>query len=60
MENFFHTLKVVHHETYRTREAAKREIIEYIEMFYNTRRLHSSLDYATPVEHETIPLALTA
>jgi transposase InsO family protein len=62
MESFFHTLKVelVHHRNYRTREEARREIIEYMEMFYNTRRLHSSLDYSTPAEHETMRLAITA
>jgi len=62
MESFFHTLKteLIHHRVYQTREQAKREIIEYIEMFYNTRRLHSALDYSTPAEYETMPLAITA
>ena len=62
MESFFHTLKVelVHHRDYGTREEARKDIIEYIEMFYNWQRLHSSLGYTTPAEHERMPLARTA
>jgi len=62
MESFFHTLKVelVHHRDYRTREEARGDIIEYMEMFYNWQRRHSSLDYATPMEYERVPLAKTA
>ena len=37
---------------YVTREEAKTSIIEYIEMFYNSRRVHQSLDYRTPNEFE--------
>jgi transposase InsO family protein len=62
MESFFHTLKVelVHHRDYRTREEARGDIIEYMEMFYNWQRRHSSLGYATPAEYEMVPLAKTA
>ena len=62
MESFFHTLKVelVHHRDYKTREEARGDIIEYMEMFYNWQRRHSSLDYATPMEYERVPLAKTA
>lgn len=62
MESFFHTLKVelVHHRDYKTREEARGDIIEYMEMFYNCQRRHSSLDYATPMEYERVPLAKTA
>ncbi len=58
MESFFHTLKteLVHHRIYRTREEAKSEIIEYIEMFYNGIRRHSTLGYTSPVNFEKIPL----
>jgi putative transposase len=51
-ESFFHTLKIelVHHCDYETREEARAEIFEYIEVFYNRRRLHSSLGYRTPAE----------
>ena len=54
MESFFATLKkeLVHHQTYRSREEAKRDITDYIEAFYNSRRLHSSLGYLSPAEYE--------
>lgn len=56
VESFFHTLKVerVHRRTYKTREEAKRDIENYIINFYNNKRLHSSLDYMSPVEFENI------
>ena len=63
MESFFHTLKVelVHRRDYRIREEAKRDIIEYIEMFYNGQRLHSTPGYTTPIDYETMmPLAEVA
>ena len=54
MESFFGTLKkeLVHHRRYRTREEARREIFEYIEVFYNRERLHSSLGYLSPADCE--------
>jgi transposase InsO family protein len=54
MESFFHTLKTEHvyFEHYRTREQAKLSIFEYIEVFYNRQRLHSTLGYLTPVAFE--------
>jgi transposase InsO family protein len=54
MESFFGKLKteLVHHETYATREAARQSLFEYIEVFYNRRRRHSSLGYLSPAEHE--------
>jgi transposase InsO family protein len=54
MESFFHTLKteLVHHRIYATREEAKRDLFAYVEGWYNRQRLHSSLDYRTPVEAE--------
>jgi len=54
MESFFHTLKteLTHHKQYQTREEAKRDIFEYIEVFYNRERLHSSLGYKSPLEFE--------
>ena len=55
-ESFFHTLKteLVYHEHYRTREAARLAIFEWIEGFYNRTRLHSTLSYRSPEEYETI------
>jgi len=53
-ESFFHTLKTecVNHENYPTREAAKKSIFDYIEVFYNRQRLHSNNGYLSPVEFE--------
>jgi putative transposase len=54
MESFFGTLKqeLVYRRTYRTREEANRSLFEYIEVFYNRRRLHSTLGYLSPVQYE--------
>ncbi len=53
-ESFFHTLKVelIHRMKFRTREEAKARIFEYVEMYYNTRRAHSTLGYLSPFEFE--------
>ena len=53
-ESFFATLKkeLVHDEKYTTRVEAKASIFEYIEIFYNNQRLHSSLGYVTPAAYE--------
>lgn len=49
-ESVWATLKaeLVHHERYATREQARASIFEYIEVFYNRQRLHSSLGYVSP------------
>ena len=54
MESFYRTLKVelVYWEDYQTREEATRSISEFIERFYNRKRLHSTLDYQSPVDFE--------
>ncbi len=54
MESFFASLKkeLVHHENYPTREAAKASLFEYIEVFYNRIRRHSSLGCVAPAEFE--------
>ena len=53
-ESFFHTLKTewIYHAQYKTRREARLAIFEYIEAFYNTIRMHSSLDYQSPEEYE--------
>ena len=53
-ESFFHTLKteLTHHMIFTTREEAKKIIFEYIEVFYNRKRLHSANDYFSPVAFE--------
>ena len=54
MERFFGSLKSERTDsnTYLTREAAKADIIDYIEMFYNSQRLHSTLGYVSPLQYE--------
>jgi transposase InsO family protein len=54
MESFFASLKkeLVHHEDYQSRAEARTSIVEYIEVFYNPKRRHSSLGYLSPVEYE--------
>jgi transposase InsO family protein len=54
MESFWGTLKteLVNHEDYQTRERARASIFEYIEVFYNRQRLHSSLGYVSPEAFE--------
>jgi transposase InsO family protein len=54
MESFWSTLKteLVNHEHYATHEQARASIFEYIEVFYNRQRLHSSLGYVSPETFE--------
>jgi putative transposase len=54
MESFFHTLKTEHvyFERYQTREQTKKSIFEYVEVFYNRQRRHSTLNYKTPLAFE--------
>jgi transposase InsO family protein len=55
-ESFFASLKkeLVHHEDYATRAEAKASIFEYIEVFYNRQRRHSTLGYVSPAEYEQV------
>jgi putative transposase len=57
-ESFFATLKteLVYGQSWPTRVAARSAVFEYIEVFYNRRRLHSSLGYRTPAEYESVSL----
>lgn len=54
VERFFRSLKteLTNHTLYLTRAEARRDIIDYIEMFYNSNRLHSYLGYQSPAEFE--------
>jgi putative transposase len=54
MESFFASLKkeLVHGADFATRAEARAEIFEYIEVFYNNQRRHSSLGYVSPAEYE--------
>lgn len=53
-ESFFKTLKteLVYHCKYNTHYEAELSVFEYIEIWYNRKRIHSSLGYLTPVEYE--------
>ena len=55
-ERFFGSLKRerTSQRTYETRQEARDDVIEYIEMFYNSRRLHSYLGYMSPNEYEKV------
>ena len=55
-ESFFGSLKTerVFLTEYATREEARRDVMDYIEMFYNSRRRHSYLGYVSPREFEAM------
>ena len=57
-ESFFATLKkeLVHRERFRTRANARARLFEYIEMFYNPKRRHSTLGGRSPAEFERLTL----
>jgi len=54
MESFFASLKkeLIHDADFATRAEARAAIFEYIEVFYNGQRRHSSLGYVSPMEYE--------
>jgi transposase InsO family protein len=54
MESFFHTLKTEHtyFEKYRSRAEARSKLFDYIEVFYNRQRKHSTLGYKSPLAFE--------
>ena len=60
VESFFSTLKreMVYRENFKTREEAKRSLFEYIEVFYNRKRRHSSLGYLSPLDFEKLNINL--
>lgn len=54
MESFFHTLKteLVMHCDYKTRDEARVSLFDYMEVFYNRQRRHSTLHYKAPLAYE--------
>jgi putative transposase len=54
MESFFSSLKTerIARKTYRTRNQARAEVLDYIERFYNPTRRHSTLGYLSPIDFE--------
>ncbi len=53
-ESFFKTLKaeLIYHRRYQTRDEARLEIFDYIEVYYNRQRKHSTNGYLSPVNYE--------
>ncbi len=53
MESFFATVKkeCLYLRKYATIDEVKKDIFEYVEMFYNRKRMHSYLGYMSPVEY---------
>lgn len=62
MESWFSTLKAELGAQFESAGDAKSQVFDYIEVFYNQQRLHSSLDYVSPAEFERswVPKALAA
>ena len=58
VESFFKTLKaeIPKEDRSKTRQETRSRIFEYIEVFYNRKRLHSTLGYKSPAEYERIDL----
>lgn len=56
MESFYRTIKreLIRDANFETPEQAQQEIFKYIELYYNTRRMHSSLGYLSPVQFEEL------
>ena len=54
-ESFFQLLKRerIRRRTYLTREAARQDVFDYIEMFYNPKRKHTNNGMLSPVDFET-------
>jgi putative transposase len=58
-ESFFSNLKneLVYHDDYQNRDEARAAIFKYIEVFYNRKRLHQTLDYKSPAQYEAMAKA---
>jgi putative transposase len=59
MESWNHSFKAeaIHGERFRTRSDAKYQVFEYIELYYNRKRLHSKLGYLSPEAFEAKKVA---
>lgn len=56
VESFFKTIKteLTRHRQFNTKDEARSAIFEYIEVFYNRKRMHSTLGYLSPAEYERL------
>jgi transposase InsO family protein len=54
VETFFKTLKseLIWNQSFRNEDHLRKEIFEFIEVWYNRKRIHSSLDNKSPLEYE--------
>ena len=54
MESFYRTLKrkLIQGSKFETLEQAQKEIFKYIELYYNVKRMHSSLNFLSPLQYE--------
>ena len=54
MESFFHSLKteLVMHCDYKSRDQARASLFDYMEVFYNRQRRHSTINYVAPLAFE--------
>ncbi|WP_026552778.1 integrase core domain-containing protein, partial [Arthrobacter sp. H20] len=53
-ESFFSTIKkeLIYRRPWLNIDEVRGEVFEYVEVYYNRKRLHSTLDYLTPSEYE--------
>jgi putative transposase len=54
-ESFFHTIKktqLIHHRRFQSMEEAEQAIFNYIEVYYNRQRKHSTNNYKSPAHYE--------
>jgi putative transposase len=56
MESFFSTLKTerLSRKIYRTRDDLRADVFDYIERFYNPKRMHSTIGYLSPMQFENL------
>ena len=59
LESFFSTAKreCIYRKDYDTIDEVKQDLFEYIELFYNRKRMHQTLGYLTPVEYRMLVAA---
>jgi transposase InsO family protein len=57
-ESFFATLKkeLIHRRTWPTKAELRTEVFDYIEVFYNRERRHSTLGHLSPMQYERLSL----
>ena len=56
---FFSTVKIELDDRFESRDQAKQELFEYIEVFYNQRRRHSTIGHISPAAYEQRALSAT-